>query len=29
MLEEFNKIADNFLDKLDLLEILIEKIYGR
>ena len=29
MLEEFNKITNDFLDKLDLLEILIEKIYGR
>ena len=29
MLEEFNKTADDFLEKLNLLEILIEKIYGR
>ena len=29
MLEEFNKIANDFLEKLNLLEILIEKIYGR
>jgi hypothetical protein len=28
MLEEFNKTADDFLEKLNLLEILIEKIYG-
>ena len=29
MLEEFNKTADDFLEKLNLLEKLIEKIYGR
>ena len=29
MLEEFNKPADDFLEKLNLLEKLIEKIYGR
>jgi hypothetical protein len=29
MLEEFNKTADDFLEKLNILETLIEKIYGR
>lgn len=28
MLDEFNNCADNFLKNLDLLEVLIEKLYG-
>lgn len=29
MLEEFNYHIDNFLKGLDLLEVLIEKLYGK
>lgn len=29
MLEEFNKIADDFLKKLDTLEIIIKNCYGK
>lgn len=29
MLEEFNKLSDNILNKLDIIEILINKIYGK